>query len=95
MTAHAGDALSHVYFKPPPGRDRARSNPISKRFLAGARDLIWPTAPLLDIGRVTGRRIRSGAICMGAMSHPGGLVRRLRLLLHADFAAAHEDCIKQ
>ena len=99
MTAHAGDALPHVYFRPPPSPYQVPfRSPFKSDFQAIFGRRPWPRfghPARPEIGSVAGRYIRSGAICMGAMSHPGGSVRRFHLLLRPDFATAHEDYIDQ
>jgi hypothetical protein len=78
MTARAGDALSHAifgrYFKPPSDRF---SDSISER-------ISCPDLATRDVGRdrlVSCKLIGSARICMGAMSHLGGLKRPVHLLL--------------
>jgi hypothetical protein len=78
MTARAGDALSHAifdrYFRPPSDRF---SNSISER-------ISCPDLATSDMGPdrfVSCKLIGSARICMGPMSHPGGLHRSTGLLL--------------
>jgi hypothetical protein len=78
MTARAGDALSHAIF------DRCFGSPPDRFSDSVSERISFPDLATSDMGPdrfVSGKLIGSARICMGAMSHPGGLHRPVRLLL--------------
>ncbi len=99
MTAHAGDALSHVYFSRPSRRFfRAIFEAIFKTISSTNPQHIGVTI-LAPAGRAEGRVSSnlsgSARICMGAMSLRHGPNPVPRRLLCCNFANANEHFILQ